>query len=147
MPCIFLNRLLGPQKTHWWAAGWRPLTYTINFASGMSRIWLWGGGVRLLPLVLRGQFLLNYNNFVHIENTISDHLTIFKEKSASSLNIYRISVDLIYISLTFNILLWGWQLCIISGTSTPVVPWLSYSPLDPRLTGSNPPVVDGFFRA
>ena len=28
---------------------------------------------------------------------------------------------------------------------TPVVPWLSYSPLDPRFMGSNPAGVDGFF--
>ena len=29
--------------------------------------------------------------------------------------------------------------------STPVVPWLSYSPLDPKFAGSNPAGVDGFF--
>ena len=29
--------------------------------------------------------------------------------------------------------------------STPVVQWLSYSPLAPRLAGSNPVGVDGFF--
>ena len=29
--------------------------------------------------------------------------------------------------------------------SSPVVPWLSYSPLDPKFTGSNPAGVDGFF--
>ena len=28
--------------------------------------------------------------------------------------------------------------------STPVTPWLSYSPLDPRFAGSNPAGVDGF---
>ena len=37
------------------------------------------GGVWPLPLVLRGQFLLNYNNFVHSENTISEHMVIFKK--------------------------------------------------------------------
>ena len=31
--------------------------------------------------------------------------------------------------------------------STPVVQWLSYSPLDPRFAGSNPPAVDGFFES
>ena len=30
--------------------------------------------------------------------------------------------------------------------STPLVPWLSYSPLDPRFVGSNPAGVDGFFQ-
>ena len=30
---------------------------------------------------------------------------------------------------------------------TPVVQRLSYSPLNPRFAGSNPAVVDGFFRA
>ena len=45
---------------------------------------------RGLPLVLMGQFLLNYNNFVHSKNTISEHI--------SSLNIYRISLYFIYIS-------------------------------------------------
>ena len=30
--------------------------------------------------------------------------------------------------------------------SAPVVPWLSYSPLDPKLAGSNPAGVDGFFQ-
>ena len=35
--------------------------------------------VRPLALVLRGQFLLNHNNFVHSENTISEHMAIFKE--------------------------------------------------------------------
>ena len=29
--------------------------------------------------------------------------------------------------------------------STPVVQWLSYSPLDPKFAGSNPAGVDGFF--
>ena len=29
--------------------------------------------------------------------------------------------------------------------SNPVVPWLSYSPLDPRFAGSNLAGVDGFF--
>ena len=32
-------------------------------------------------------------------------------------------------------------------TVDPVVQWISYSPLDPRFTGSNPAGVDGFFRA
>ena len=31
--------------------------------------------------------------------------------------------------------------------STPVVPWLSYSPLDPRFAGSSPAGVDGFFQS
>ena len=31
--------------------------------------------------------------------------------------------------------------------STPVVPWLSYSPLDPRFAGSNPAEVHGFFQS
>ena len=31
--------------------------------------------------------------------------------------------------------------------STPVVLWLSYSPLDPRFAGSNLPGVDGFFQS
>ena len=30
--------------------------------------------------------------------------------------------------------------------STPVVPWLSYSPLDPRFAGSNPAEIDAFFQ-
>ena len=38
-----------------------------------------GGGVQPLPLVLRGQFLLNYNNFVLSENTVSEHMAIFKK--------------------------------------------------------------------
>ena len=29
----------------------------------------------------------------------------------------------------------------------PVVPWLSYSPLDPRFAGSKPAGVDGFFQS
>ena len=33
-----------------------------------------------------------------------------------STNIYRISLDLIYISLIFNIFLWGWQSCLVAGT-------------------------------
>ena len=33
----------------------------------------------------------------------------------------------------------------VSNKSTPVVPWLSYSPLDPRFAGSNPTGVDRFF--
>ena len=53
--------------------------------------------------------------------------------SANSLNIYRISRDFIYISLTCKL--------------TPVVPWLSYSPLDPRFAGSNLAGVDGFFHS
>ena len=56
-------------------------------------------GVRPLPLVLRGQFLLTYNNFIHSENTISEHMA--REISARSLNIYRISLDLISVQL-FN---------------------------------------------
>ena len=36
--------------------------------------------------------------------------------------------------------------CIIPHEkSTPVVQWLSYSPLDPRFAGSNTAGVDGFF--
>ena len=31
--------------------------------------------------------------------------------------------------------------------STLVVPWLSYSPLDPRFADSNPAGVDGFFQS
>ena len=31
--------------------------------------------------------------------------------------------------------------------STPVVPWLSYSPRDPRFAGSNPTGVDGFLQS
>ena len=31
--------------------------------------------------------------------------------------------------------------------STPVVQWLSYSPLDPRFAGSIPAGVDGFFQS
>ena len=38
-----------------------------------------GGGVRPLPLVLRGQFILNYNNIAHSENMISEHMGILKE--------------------------------------------------------------------
>ena len=30
---------------------------------------------------------------------------------------------------------------------TPVVPWLSYSPLDPRFAGSNPAGIDAFFQS
>ena len=33
-----------------------------------------------------------------------------------------------------------------SAPSTPVVAWLSYSPLDSRFAGSNPARVDGFFQ-
>ena len=29
----------------------------------------------------------------------------------------------------------------------PVVPWLSYSPLDPRFAGSNPAGIDGLFQS
>ena len=54
---------------------------TINaaFFRSVSRIWLLGegGGVWPLPLFLRGQFLLNYNNFVHSE--ISEHMAVFKK--------------------------------------------------------------------
>ena len=32
-------------------------------------------------------------------------------------------------------------------SSTPVVQWLSYSPLDPRFAGSIPVGVDGFFKS
>ena len=82
----------------------------------------------------KGTFSFKYNNFVHSENMISERMAIFKKNtvSANSLNIYRISLDLIYISLTFK-----W---------TPVVPWLSYSPLDPRFAVSNPDGVCGFFQ-
>ena len=34
----------------------------------------------------------------------------------------------------------------LSTVSTPVVPWLSFSPLDPRFAGSNPAGLDGFFQ-
>ena len=34
---------------------------------------------------------------------------------------------------------------IITQWSTPVVQWLSYSPLDPRFSGSIPAGVSGFF--
>ena len=57
-------------------------TITVPYLEFGSR----GGGVRPLPLVLRGQFLLNYNNFVHRENTISEHMAMCKgKKSAISL--------------------------------------------------------------
>ena len=69
----------------------------LKFGSG-------GWGVRALQLALRGQFIINYNNFVRSENTISEHIAIFKKISASSLNIYRTSLDFINISLAFNIL-------------------------------------------
>ena len=36
---------------------------------------------------------------------------------------------------------------LICRLSTPVAPWLSYSPLDPRFTDSNPAGVDGFFQS
>ena len=40
------------------------------------------------------------------------------------------------------------KICMIfNSRSTPVVPWLSYSPLDPRFAGSNPAGVDGFFQS
>ena len=32
-------------------------------------------------------------------------------------------------------------------SSTPVVPWLSYSTLDPRFGGSHPAAIDGFFQS
>ena len=31
--------------------------------------------------------------------------------------------------------------------STPVIPWFSYSPLDPRFAGSNPAGVEAFFQS
>ena len=34
-----------------------------------------------------------------------------------------------------------------SAASTPVVPWLTCSPLDPKLVGSNPAGVDEFFQS
>ena len=34
---------------------------------------------------------------------------------------------------------------IVRAKTTPVVPWLSYSTLDPRFASSNPDGVDGFF--
>ena len=39
------------------------------------------------------------------------------------------------------------QLCSAYCQWTPVVPWFSYSPLDPSFAGSNPAGVDGFLRA
>ena len=43
-------------------------------------------------------------------------MAIFKEHICEFFfNIYRISLDLIYISWTFNLFLWGWQPCISSG--------------------------------
>ena len=45
-------------------------------------------------------------------------------------------VAIIFIILIYN---------LYRSELTPVVPWLSYSPLDPRFTGSNPAGVDGFF--
>ena len=39
-----------------------------------------------------------------------------------------------------------WTLYIHIYMTTPVVPWLSYSPLDPRYAGSNQAGVDGFFQ-
>ena len=35
----------------------------------------------------------------------------------------------------------------LSARSTPVVQWLSYSPLDPSFAGSIPAGVDGFFQS
>ena len=43
--------------------------------------------------------------------------------------------------ITISLLLF---LLILIFESTPVVPWLSYSRLDPRLAGLNPAGVDGF---
>ena len=56
------------RQLSWIAQCQRTVTH-VEFASG---------GVRPLPLDLRGQFLLNYNNFVYSENTISEHMAIFK---------------------------------------------------------------------
>ena len=62
--------------------------------SGVCRICL--GGVRHLPLILRGQFLLNYNNFIYIVRTRFQNSQQYPRKiSISSLNIYRISLDII----------------------------------------------------
>ena len=47
--------------------------------AGLENLALGGRGVWPLPLVLWVQFILNYNNFVHTENTISEHMAIFKE--------------------------------------------------------------------
>ena len=52
----------------------------------------------------KGTFLLNYN-FVHSLNTISEYMTIFKKNTFKFFKIYRISLDLTYSSLTFNIFL------------------------------------------
>ena len=38
-----------------------------------------GGGGPASPTCSRATISLNYNNFVHSENTISEHMTIFKE--------------------------------------------------------------------
>ena len=62
--CIKLTNLQVSIKCEQW--------HIYNLARGRE-------GVRPLPLVLRGQFLLNYNNFVRSENTISEHMAIFKE--------------------------------------------------------------------
>ena len=40
-----------------------------------------------------------------------------------------------------------WNVCFLWSESTPVVPWLSYRPLNPRFAGSNPAAVDGFFQS
>ena len=61
--------------------------------------------VRAPPLVLRGQFLLNYNNFIHSEDTISEHMAIFNKNICNSFNIYGIALFFIYISLIFQIFL------------------------------------------
>ena len=51
--------------------------------SGVSRIWLGGGGPAS-PTYSKGQFFFNFSNFVHDENTISEHMAIFKK------NIYKL---------------------------------------------------------
>ena len=38
----------------------------------------WGGGCPASPTCSKGTISLNYNNFVHSENTISEHMAIFK---------------------------------------------------------------------
>ena len=43
-------------------------------------------GIQPLPFVLRGQFLLNYNNFVLSENMISEHIAIFKKNICKFFN-------------------------------------------------------------
>ena len=50
----------------------------------------------------------------------------------------------------FKLYLWNLHTirdCTCFMWSTQLVPWLSYSPLEPRFAGSNPAWVDGLFRA